>query len=253
MKVTFLGSGTSQGVPVIGCKCEVCTSADWKDNRLRSSVLVQHQGFNILIDAGPDFRFQMLKHGVDRLDAILLTHEHRDHIAGLDDVRAFNMMSEKPVPVFAEPRVAQEVRTLYHYAFANLPFQGLPQLLINEINEDQFFIESIPVTPVRVMHYRLPILAFRIGDFGYITDANYISNESIVKLIGCKVLVVNGLRIEMHISHFSLEEALTVIARINPGLGIITHISHQLGLHQMVSSSLPSNVILAYDGLCVKL
>ncbi len=253
MKVKFLGSGTSQGVPVIGCNCTVCSSSDWKDNRLRSSVLIQYQDINILIDAGPDFRYQMLKHRVSHLDGILLTHEHRDHIAGLDDVRAFNMMSNKPVPVYAEARVAKEVRTLYHYAFSNLPFMGLPQLLINEIGENQFFVNSLMVVPIRVMHYKLPIFAFRIGDFGYITDANYVSDASLVQFEGCKVLVVNGLQINPHISHFSLDEALQVIAHINPKLGIITHISHHLGLHQEVSKCLPSNVILAYDGLSVKL
>ncbi|MGV8828853.1 MAG: MBL fold metallo-hydrolase [Breznakibacter sp.] len=253
MKVTFLGTGTSQGVPVIGCGCEVCCSSDRKDNRLRSSVLVQYQGLNILIDAGPDFRYQMLKHHVHHLDAILLTHEHRDHISGLDDVRAFNAMSDQPIPVYAEQRVANSVRTLYHYAFSDLPFYGLPQMSMLEIGEEPFCIESVLVSPIRVMHHRLPILAYRIGDFGYVTDANHISDASIQQLVGCKILVVNGLRIDKHISHFSLSEALAVMDRVKPDLGIITHISHQLGLHEEVAKQLPANVILGYDGLCLKL
>ncbi len=253
MKVTFLGTGTSQGVPVIGCGCEVCSSPDWKDNRLRSSVLVQTQGLNILIDAGPDFRYQMLKHRVHHLDAILLTHEHRDHISGLDDVRAFNMMSDQPIAVYAEQRVANAVRTLYHYAFSDLPFYGLPQMVVHEIGEGAFSIGPVQVNPVRVMHHRLPILAFRIGDFGYVTDANHIQDESMQQLMGCKFLVVNGLMRAQHISHFSLAEALQVMEQVKPELGIITHISHHMGLHQEVAKHLPGNVILGYDGLSLML
>ncbi len=253
MKVTFLGTGTSHGVPVIGCKCSVCCSSDWKDNRLRASVLVEHQGLNVLIDAGPDFRYQMLRSHISHLDAILLTHEHRDHVSGLDDVRALNMISNEPVQIFAEPRVSQSVQSLYHYAFSNLPFYGLPQMAINQIDGTEFNVGGISVTPIRVMHHKLPIMAYRIGDFGYITDANFIPDESMDKLIGCKVLVVNGLMMETHISHFSLGEALEVIGRLKPALGVITHISHRLGRHNDVSSKLPDNVILAYDTMSLKL
>lgn len=249
MRITFLGTGTSQGVPVIGCKCSVCRSTDKRDNRLRASVLVEHSGSNILIDAGPDFRYQMLRADISRLDAILLTHEHRDHISGLDDVRAFNMKTHKPIVVCAEPRVSDSTHNLYHYAFSNLPFSGLPQMEVREIDEQEFEVASVKVLPVRVMHYKLPIFGYRIGDFGYITDANYISSESLLKLKGCKVLVINGLMIEKHISHFSLGEALEVIEKVKPDLGVITHISHRLGLHDGVSKILPSNVILSYDTL----
>jgi phosphoribosyl 1,2-cyclic phosphate phosphodiesterase len=249
MKITFFGTGTSHGVPVIGCNCDVCLSDDWKDKRLRASVLVQSQGLNILIDSGPDFRYQMLRAGVNRLDAILITHEHRDHISGLDDVRALNMITGSAVEVYAEPRVSDSIHSLYHYAFSNLPFNGLPRMEVREIGEKPFFVGGVAVNPVRVMHYKLPIFAYRIGDFGYVTDANYISPESIDKLRGCKVLVVNGLMMEKHISHFSLSEALEVIADVNPRLGVITHISHLLGKHADVSRILPPNVILGYDTL----
>lgn len=249
MRITFLGSGTSHGVPVIGCHCKICSSNDKHDKRLRSSCLVEKDGVNLLIDAGPDFRYQMLKYSVNRLDAVLLTHEHRDHIAGLDDVRAFNYLSGKAMPVYAEERVIGSVHQIFHYAFEDLPFSGLPQFDMKKVNGDAFRVGPVEVEPIRVMHHLLPILAYRIGNFGYITDANYLSEESVERFRGCSVLVVNGLMQNRHISHFSLDEAISLIQRADAGLGVITHISHGLGLHGEVSRSLPPNIILAYDGL----
>ena len=251
MQVTFLGTGTSTGIPQIGCTCPVCTSTDPRDSRLRTSAIVEIEGKNILIDCGPDFRQQMLRFHIKRIDAVLVTHIHYDHTGGIDDLRPFG--ENGTVPIYLEPSVAEGIRNRLPYCFADHRYPGVPNICLQEIGLSPFLIAGIEIVPIRVMHYKLPIFAFRIGDFGYITDANYVSDASLVQFEGCKVLVVNGLQINPHISHFSLDEALQVLAHINPKLGIITHISHHLGLHQEVSKCLPSNVILAYDGLSVKL
>lgn len=251
VRVTFLGTGTSQGVPVIACHCMVCQSTDSRDKRLRTSILIEHEDKNIVIDSGPDFRQQMLRSKVDRLDAIVLTHEHKDHIAGLDDIRAFNHIQQKPTDIFAEQRVQRALKQEFAYIFAELKYPGIPQVSIHTIDNKNFTIGDIPVIPIRAMHLRLPILGFRIADFTYITDANFISTEEKEKIVGSRYLVLNGLRKQKHISHFSLNEAVKLIEEINPEEGFITHISHQLGLHKEVQAELPPKISLAYDGLVI--
>ena len=254
MKITLLGTGTSQGVPVIGCDCYVCRSGNKKDKRLRSSVLVEHGGTSVVIDAGPDFRYQMLRDKVRNLDAVLLTHEHYDHISGLDDIRAFNRIRKKPMDVFAEKRVLKRVEYELDYAFRDSKYPGLPSIEITEINEhDNFIIGDLEFIPLRTMHHKLPVLGFRTGDFAYITDTNFIPRETMLKLKGLKVLVLNALRIEPHISHFNLSEAVKAVCEIKPEKAFLTHISHQLGLHDEVNASLPDGIELGYDMMTLEL
>jgi len=249
VKITFLGTGTSQGVPVIACDCNTCLSSDQHDKRLRTSVLIETNETTIVIDAGPDFRQQMLTEHVHRLDAILLTHEHKDHIAGLDDVRAFNYKSQDAIDIYSEERVQKVVKKEFSYVFSEHQYPGIPKMRLNQIPEHGFNVSNIQIIPVRVFHYRLPVYGFRIGNFGYITDANYIPEESKEKLFGVKYLVINALRKEKHISHFSLREATDFIREVSPKKAYITHISHQMGLHETVSRELPPGIMLAYDGL----
>lgn len=249
VKITFLGTGTSQGVPVIACDCYVCQSQDQRDKRLRTSILMETGETNIVIDAGPDFRQQMLRESVTRLDAIMLTHEHKDHIAGLDDVRAFNYKSQDAIDIYSEERVQKVLKKEYSYVFSEFQYPGVPKMRLNPVPEQGFNIGDIKVLPVRVFHYRLPVYGFRAGNFAYITDANYIPEESKEKLYGVKYLVINALRKEKHISHFSLREAVDFIREISPKKAYITHISHQMGLHREVSKELPAGIALAYDGL----
>jgi phosphoribosyl 1,2-cyclic phosphate phosphodiesterase len=249
VKVTFLGTGTSQGVPVIACDCEICRSGDTRDKRLRTSVLIEKDDTILVIDAGPDFRQQMLRENVRRLDAIILTHEHKDHIAGMDDVRAFNYKSQDAIDIFAEDRVQKAVRKDYSYVFAEYQYPGIPKMRLNSISEYGFSIKGTTLTPLRVFHYRLPVYGFRIGNFAYITDANYIPEETKEKLFGIKYLVINALRKEKHISHFSLREAIDLVREISPRKAFITHISHQMGFHNEVSGTLPPGIMLAYDRL----
>jgi phosphoribosyl 1,2-cyclic phosphate phosphodiesterase len=252
LKITFLGTGTSQGIPVITCGCAVCSSADPRDNRLRTSAMVQASGKTLVIDSGPDFRYQMLRAGVKDLDAILFTHEHKDHVAGLDDIRPFNYMLNKDIDVFATERVQEALKREFSYIFSNAPYFGLPKIVLHTIIEEAFFIGAVEVKPIPVMHYKLPILGFRIQDFTYITDAKTVSAASVEKIKGTKVLVINALQRENHISHFSLNEALAFAAEINAEVTYLTHISHNLGLHEVVSKQLPANVKLAYDGLVIE-
>ena len=249
LKVTFLGTGTSQGVPVIACSCETCQSADPRDKRLRSSVLIQTETRTIIIDTGPDFRTQMLRENVKDLDAVLFTHEHKDHTAGLDDIRSFNYIKQKPMDVYAEPAVIRSLKMEFAYIFAEKKYPGVPQVEIHTIENQNFQIDGIDIVPIRVMHYKLPILGFRIGDFTYITDANYIPEEEKEKIIGTRYLVIGALRKQKHISHFSLEDALKFIAELSPKRAYITHISHQMGKFEDVQRELPAGVLLAYDGL----
>ena len=249
MKITFLGTGTSQGVPVIACDCKTCHSEDARDKRLRTSILLETDGIAVLIDAGPDFRQQMLRENICKLDAILLTHEHKDHIAGLDDVRAFNYKSQDAIDIYSEERVLKALRKEYSYVFSEFQYPGIPRMRLNAIDDQGFLVKEIRILPVRVFHYRLPVYGFRIGNFAYLTDANYIPEESKEKLFGVKYLVINALRKEKHISHFSLREAVDFIREISPKKAFITHISHQMGCYDVVSKELPQEITLAYDGL----
>jgi phosphoribosyl 1,2-cyclic phosphate phosphodiesterase len=253
LKITLLGTGTSQGVPVIACQCDTCRSVDPRDKRLRSSVLVEEGDITIVIDTGPDFRQQMLTARVKKLDAILFTHEHRDHIAGLDDVRAFNFIMKKPMDVYAEERVIRSLDHEFPYIFAERKYPGIPQVNTHIIENQQFVVNDLIIKPIRVLHYRLPVLGYRIGDFAYITDANYIPPEEKQKLRDLKVLIICALRIKDHISHFTLPQALEVIDEVKPGQAYITHISHQLGLHNEIEKSLPDGINLSYDGLVLQI
>lgn len=249
MKITVLGSGTSQGIPVIACGCEVCTSTDRRDDRLRCSILIEHEGDNYVIDAGPDFRQQMLREKVKSLTAVLFTHEHKDHVAGLDDVRAFNFIEDRDMEIYCTVRVEEALKREYSYAFAEHKYPGIPQLNINIIGPDAFVLKKgFTVQPVEVMHYMLPVLGFRFGDFAYITDAKTITDSELGKLKGVKILIVNALRKEPHLSHFNEEEALDFIAKINPEKAYLTHISHLYGKHADIEADLPPNVGVAYDG-----
>tara|TARA_B110000211_G_C13940114_1_gene491251 strand:- start:200 stop:973 length:774 start_codon:yes stop_codon:yes gene_type:complete len=253
IKITFLGTGTSQGVPVIACDCEVCLSNDKKDNRLRSSILVETQGKSVCIDTGPDFRQQMLRAKVQYLDAIVYTHEHKDHTAGMDDIRAFNFKQKKPMELFTDKNVEACLKKEFSYAFAENPYPGVPKLNINRIENKPFDVSGILFQPIQLMHYKLPIFGYRIGDFAYCTDVNYISPEEKKKLAGLKVLVITALRKEEHISHFSLSEALALIDELKPKKAYLTHVSHLLGLHDEVSKELPDHVEIAFDELTISI
>ena len=253
MEITILGSGTSQGVPVIACDCVVCLSSDTKDKRLRASILIKIAGENFVVDAGPDFRTQLLRENVQQLSGILYTHEHKDHIAGLDDVRAFNYKQNRPMDVYCNAAVEQALKREFYYIFENANYPGVPKIKINNITKNLFQLNNgVDVQPIEVMHYKMPVLGFRLGDFTYITDAKTISEEEVLKVIGTKILIVNALHLSPHISHFNLEEALEFIARINPEKAYITHISHLFGRHQEIEKLLPPNVFAAYDGMKIK-
>lgn len=249
MKVTFLGTGTSQGVPVIGCTCMVCKSLDFRDKRYRSSIHIQIGKLSLVIDTGPDFRSQMLRAGISELDAIVFTHEHKDHTAGLDDIRPFNFKQQKDMPVFGKRQVLDQLKREFAYVFTGKRYPGVPQVDTIEIEESPFTIEGVTITPIPVLHYKLPILGFRIGDFTYITDANYIPDESMRLMEGTEILVLNALQKESHISHFTLDEAVEMARKIGAKQTYFTHISHRLGLHNTVESELPEGIALAYDGL----
>ncbi|MFT6167265.1 MAG: phosphoribosyl 1,2-cyclic phosphate phosphodiesterase [Vicingaceae bacterium] len=250
MKITVLGSGTSQGVPVIGCDCPVCQSTDKKDYRRRCSILVENENSTIVIDTGPDFREQMLRANVKKLDAVVFTHEHKDHVAGLDDVRAFNFMNNgKEMEVYATKRVQTALKREFEYIFAANTYPGVPKIHLNNIGEEAFKAGGFLLEPINVMHYKLPVKCFRIGDFAYVTDANYINDSEKKKLKGVKYLIINALRREKHLSHFNLAEALELIQEINPKQAYLTHISHLMGKHSETEKELPSNVRIAYDGL----
>ncbi len=253
MKVTFLGTGTSQGVPVIGCECAVCRSLDYRDKRLRSSIHLQVDGKSIVIDSGPDFRQQMLRERIQKLDAIIFTHAHKDHIAGLDDVRAFNYIQNADMPVYGTAQVHRQLEVEFYYAFEKFKYPGIPQLKLMEISEEDFFVENIPVIPLPVLHYKLPVMGFRINDFSYITDANQIPASTYEKLKGTKVMVINALQREKHISHFNLEEALEVANKIAAQQTYLIHLSHKLGVHKTIEKELPNSVALAYDGLSIEI
>lgn len=254
MKVTFLGTGTSQGVPVIACNCEVCRSTNKKDKRLRTSILIETDDKTIVVDSGPDFRYQLLREEVKDLDAVLFTHEHKDHIAGLDDIRPFNYLLHKVIDVYATERVQTALKREFYYIFAETKYHGLPQINLHTVkNGEDFKIGERTITPIEIMHHLLPITGYRIDDFTYITDAKTISDVTFNKIKGTKVLVINALQREPHISHFTLNEAINFANKVGAEVTYLTHISHNLGLHDVVESELPNHIRLAYDGLKIEM
>ena len=279
-KLTFLGTGTSQGVPMIGCGCPVCSSNDPRDQRLRSSVLVEHEGLTVLVDAGPDFRQQMLRAGVSHLDAILLTHNHKDHTGGLDDIRAFNYLEKKASEIYCEKYVEDSLKMEYGYAFAEKKYPGAPEWHVHIIDNKPFTVSaggpyevlswepgkgyvhnmagmddpvrSTEITPIRGMHYRLPVLGFRFGSIAYCTDMNHIPEEEFEKLQGLDHFVINCVKYGRHISHFSLEEAVAVAQKVGARHSWLTHLSHQLPRHEILAAELPAGILPAYDGLILE-
>lgn len=249
LKITFLGTGTSSGIPMIGCECNVCSSQNKKDKRLRSSVLVQSPTTTVVVDAGPDFRYQMLRANVKHLDAIVFTHPHKDHVAGLDDVRAYNYFTGQPMQIFANEMTQEVLIREFPYAFADKKYPGVPEIDLNTIALDPFRIGDIEVIPIMVWHLKMPVLGFRFGGFTYITDANKIETQEREKILGSEVLVLNSLRKEKHISHFSLSEAVAVAAELKVPQTYLTHLSHQMGRHADINRELPDGISLAYDGL----
>lgn len=250
VKLTFLGTGTSQGVPVIGCRCAICASVDERDHRLRTSALVQVNGLNLLIDAGPDLRQQMLRAEVKKIDAVLFTHAHSDHIMGLDDVRPFNFMQRQHMPLYGNAFTLNAIKRVFAYAFDADPYPGAPMLVTREI-DGPFEFNGVSIIPLPVEHGNMPTIGYRIGNVAYITDAKAIPPATLALLTNVHVLVLNALRMETHHSHFTLDEALAMVRQIAPKRAFFTHISHQLGLHAAISAQLPSNVQLAFDGLTV--
>ena len=253
MKVVFLGTGTSQGVPVIGCKCRVCQSKDRQDNRLRSSLFIMVGDMNILIDIGPDFRYQILRLNESNIGSILFTHHHRDHTAGLDDLRPIYYLYKNDINLYGENNVYQALKSDFKYLFSDIDYPGKPKLNFHLINNKPFKIDNTVIKPIRAMHHNLPILGYRIGGLAYITDANYISDEEKKKLFDLDVLILNSLQKEKHISHYNLEESLNLISLLQPKTAYLTHIGHGMGLHRIVNKELPKNIFLAYDGLEINL
>lgn len=252
VQLEFLGTGTSQGVPVLGCSCPVCTSDDPRDQRLRSSVLVSVNGIKIVIDTGPDFRQQMLRSGNVDCDAVLFTHEHMDHVSGLDDIRAINFLQRKNMPLYGSVGVEEALHRIYHYAFTTNPYPGAPIIQFNLIRDEPFEVQGVNVVPIRVKHGRMPVYGFRFGDLTYITDAKYVDEEEREKIRGSKIVVVNALRIKEHHSHMNLDQALEFMQDVKPEQGYFTHISHLLGKHAIIEQELPDNIRLAYDGLIIE-
>lgn len=248
-KVRILGSGTSQGIPMIACDCDVCQSTDPRDRRLRSSILLELNGLNYCIDAGPDFRYQLLREKVKHLEGILFTHEHKDHVAGLDDVRAFNYFSQKPMNIYCSKNVETALHREFHYVFNEKNYPGIPKINLIPIDKNPFNLDGIEVIPIEVMHYKLPVLGFRIGSFAYITDAKTVAEEEKNKLKNVDILIINALHKFPHISHFNLEEALAFIDEVKPKKAYLTHISHLFGKHEEILKELPKHVSLLYDGL----
>lgn len=253
MQITFLGTGTSQGVPIIACPCNICQSSDSKDKRLRTSLLIETDGKTFVIDTGPDFRQQMLRENVKNMDAVIFTHEHKDHTAGFDDIRAFNFVNKKKMEIYASLNVQEAIKREFAYIFSDFKYPGIPEINLHLIENKPFSIQGVEIIPIEVMHYKLPVFGFRIGDISYITDANYISDQEKEKIKNSKILVLNALRREPHISHFTLDQAIELVNELKPEKAYFTHISHQLGLHADVEKELPENIELAFDGLKINI
>lgn len=253
IKIQLLGTGTSSGIPMIGCDCQVCKSLNPKDNRLRSSILVESATTTLVVDTTPDFRYQMLRTNTTHLDAVVYTHPHKDHMAGLDDIRAFNFFSQKPMDIYANSLTEEAVRHDFYYAFSETKYPGIPELNLISINETPFFIGDISVQPILVYHHKMPVYGYRFGDFTYITDANRIEPQQLEKIRGSKVLVLNALRKEAHISHFTLQDAVNLAMELAIPEVYFTHISHQLGLNDLINLELPPHIKLAYDGQVISL
>jgi phosphoribosyl 1,2-cyclic phosphate phosphodiesterase len=253
MQITFLGTGTSGGVPLIGCQCRVCKSSDSRDKRLRTSILVQANDLTIAVDCGPDFRQQMLREDVRHLDAILMTHQHKDHTGGLDDIRSFNFINKRPIDIYCDFPTEMGIKEQYSYAFTETDYPYLPKMNFIRIdNNKEFSVQGLEVIPIEVMHATMPVLGFRFGDFTYITDAKTISAQERDKIRGSKVLVVNALRPENHYSHFTIDEAMQLVNDVKPERAYFTHMSHQFGLHEEVEKTFPATVRVGYDGLKIR-
>lgn len=248
-QLTFLGTGTSQGVPMIGCGCEVCKSTDPRDKRLRSSVLVEHEGLRILVDAGPDFRYQMLRAGVSSLDAILLTHNHKDHTGGLDDIRAFNYLEKKATQIYCEKYVEESLRKEYSYAFEEIRYPGAPEWDVHIIDDKPFTVNGVEIIPIRGRHFKLPVLGYRFGNIAYCTDMNHIPDEEYEKLQNLDHFIINCVRRGRHISHYSLEQAIEVAQKVGAKHSWLTHLSHQLPCYEDLKKELPEGILPAFDGL----
>ena len=251
LKITFLGTGTSTGVPMIACPCAVCASPDMRDKRLRSSILVQSASTTLVVDTTPDFRCQMLRANVRELDAVIFTHPHKDHLAGLDDVRAYNFFQKRPMDIYANTMTQESIVREFPYVFADMKYPGIPDIRLNTIDKDPFTVGDITIQPIRVWHLNMPVLGFRFGKFTYITDANRIDEEEKEKIRGSEIIVLNTLRHEKHISHYTLQEAIEVVRELKIPRAYFTHISHQLGRHADINPTLPAGIELAYDGLTI--
>ena len=253
MKITILGSGTSQGVPVIGCHCEVCGSLDFRDKRLRSSIHLEVDGKSFVIDSGPDFRQQMLRERIEKLDALIFTHEHKDHTAGMDDIRSFNFLQKKDMPIYGRSHVIEQLKREFAYVFSASKYPGVPRVRVHEIENQAFEVEGIMVQPIEVMHYKLPVFGYRIKDFAYITDMKTISDKEVEKLKNLDALVLNALQKTEHLSHLTLEEAIAFADKIGAKKTYFTHLSHRMGKHTEVEKELPENILIAHDGLQISL
>jgi len=252
LKLVFLGTGTSQGIPVIGCKCKVCTSSDFRDKRLRVSVMIQLETFSFVIDTGPDFRQQMLRERVEKIDAILYTHQHKDHTAGLDDIRPFNHKHSMDMPVYGRKEVLDQLKQEFAYIFENNAYPGIPRVILNEITNTPFYLKEQQIIPIEVLHHKLPVFGYRIGDLTFITDANFISEKEKEKIRGSKILVINALQKSPHISHYTLNEAIALIQELKPEKAYLIHMSHIMGTHKEASLELPEGIEFAYDGLVLE-
>lgn len=253
MIVTLLGTGTSSGVPLIGCSCDVCRSLDYRDKRLRVSIHLAVNGHHFVVDTGPDFRQQMLREGISQLDAVIFTHQHKDHTAGLDDVRAFNFLQQRDMPVYGRAEVLEQIHREFEYVFAEHRYPGIPRLQLHEISNTPFEVKGVTFIPIDVLHHKLPVFGFRVNNFAYVTDVNHISESEQHKLKGLDVLVLGALQRDQHISHYSLEQALGMVERLQPKMTYFTHLSHKMGKHGDVEKELPPTVRLGYDGLKLRL